>query len=114
MPISLDTPFPARPFLSCSPDELVIVDQSDMGAMLTGGDLTPWATFVVGPQNILESAPLRAVVSSNGVVSVECSDCTVEIDFEQETARRTVGGRTFAYLSDLSEANDGGGWIALS
>ena len=114
MPISLDTPFPARPFLSCSPDELVIVEQSDMGAMLTGGDLTPWATFVVGPQNILESAPLRAVVSSNGVVSVECSDCTVEIDFEQDTAHRTVGGRTFAYLLDLSEANDGGGWIALS
>jgi len=114
MPISLDTPFPARPFLSCTPDELVIVDQSDMGAMLTGGDLTPWATVVVGPQNILESAPLRAVVSSNSVVSVECSDCTVVIDFEQETARRTVGGETFVYMSDLTEANDGRGWIALS
>ena len=114
MSISLDTPFPARPFLSCSPEELVIVDQSDMGAMLTGGDLTPWATFVVGPQNILESAPLRAAVSSNSVVAVECSDCTVEINFEQETARRTVSGRTFAYLSDLTEANDGRGWIAVS
>ena len=114
MSISLDTPFPARPFLSCSPEELVIVDQSDMGAMLTGGDLTPWATFVVGPQNILESAPLRAVVSSNSVVTVECSDCTVEIDFEQETARRTVDGRTFAYMSDLTAANDDGGWIAVS
>jgi len=92
----------------------MIVDQSDMGAMLKGGDLTPWATFVVGPQNILESAPLRASVTSNSLVSVECSDCTVEIDFDQETARRTIDGRTFAYMADLTEANDGGGWIAIS
>ena len=113
MPISLDTPFPAHPFLSCSPDELVIIDQSDMGAMLTGGDLTPWAMFIVGPQKILDSAPLQADVSSNSVVLVECSDCTVEIDFEQETARRTVDGRMFAYMLDLPEANDGGGWITL-
>ena len=114
MPISLDTPFPARPFLFCSPDELVIIDQSDMGAMLMGGDLIPWATFIVAPQNILGSAPLHAVVSSNSAISVECSDCTVEIDFEQETARRTVDGRMFAYMSDLAEANDAGGWITLS
>ena len=114
MPISLDTPFPSRPFLSCSKNELVIVDQTDMGAMLTGGNVVPWATFVVGPQNILESAPLQAVVSSNSVVLVECSNCTVEIDFEQETARRTVDGRMFAYMSDLTEANDAGGWITLS
>lgn len=114
MPISLDTPFPSRPFLSCSKNELVIVDQTDMGAMLTGGNVVPWATFVVGPQNILESAPLWAVVSSNSLVMVECSDCTVEIDFAEETARRTVGVRTFAYMSQLSEANDGRGWIEVS
>ncbi|NQW18479.1 MAG: hypothetical protein HQ478_13425 [Chloroflexi bacterium] len=114
MPVSFDTPFPTRPFLSCGPDELVIVDQSDMGAMLKGGDLTPWARFIVGPQNILESAPLQALVTSNSVVSVECTDCTIVIDFGQETARRTAGGRNFAYMSDVSEANDGRGWMAVS
>jgi len=114
MSVSLETPFPARPFLSCTPEQMVIVDQSDMGAMLTGGEVVPWATFVVGPQNVLESAPLRAVVSSNSVVEVECSDCTVQIDFGQETARRVIDGRTFAYMSDLTEANEGGGWIAIS
>ena len=46
-------------------------------------------------------------------MQVVCGDATVEIDFFDETARRTGSdGVAMMYMGGLNEGNDGRGWIA--
>ncbi len=108
----LDSPFPEKPCVSCSPSEMQVIDQADMGEMLRGGSVVPWMRFLVGEGNILESEPVNATSGDARTVQVVCSDATVKIDFFDETARRTgADGVTMMYLGGLNEANAGRGWI---
>ncbi|MCH8102216.1 MAG: hypothetical protein IIB28_03555 [Chloroflexi bacterium] len=108
----LESPFPEKPFFSCSPSELQVIDQAKMGEMLRGGSVVPWMRFLVGEGNILESEPVKATSADGRTVQVVCGDATVEIDFFDETARRTGSdGVLMMYMGGLDEANAGRGWI---
>ena len=107
-----ESPFPEKPFFSCSPSELQVIDQAKMGEMLRGGSVVPWMRFLVGEGNILESEPVKATRAGGRTVQVVCGDATVEIDFFDETARRTGSdGVLMMYMGGLDEANAGRGWI---
>ena len=108
-----ESPCPEKPFFSCSPSELQVIDQAKMGEMLRGGSVVPWMRFLVGEGNILESEPVKATGVGVRTVQVICGDATVEIDFFDETARRTGSdGVAMMYMGGLNEANAGRGWIA--
>ncbi len=107
-----DAPFPQRPFFSCGTDEFLVIDRSDMGALLRGGEVTPWMRLEVGPGNVLEATPRSVVEHSGTSVVVDCEDGVLELDFYDETARKTTAnGDRVVYLGGLDEANDGKGWI---
>ncbi len=107
-----ESPLPKKPFFSCSPSEMQIIDQADMGEMLRGGSVVPWMRFLVGEGNILESEPVKATSGDARTVEVVCSDATVMIDFFDETARRTGSdGVQMMYMGGLDDANAGRGWI---
>lgn len=107
-----ESPFPEKPFFSCSPSEMQVIDQAEMGEMLRGGSVVPWMRFLVGEGNILESEPVKATSADARTVQVVCSDATVKIDFFDETASRTGSdGVLMMYMGGLDEANAGRGWI---
>ncbi len=107
-----EKPFPARPFFSCNEHEFLIVDQSDMGALLTNGVVEPWLRFAVGPDNALDSPPLKVLEHTGSSVRLRCRDAVVELDLDDEIVRKTLpDGSTFAYLGGLREANEARGWI---
>ena len=108
----LELPFPEKPFFSCAPSEMQVIDQADMGEMLRGGSVVPWMRFLVGEGNILESEPVNATSSDARTVQIDCGAATVKIDFFDETAQRTgADGVKMIYMGGLSEANDAQGWI---
>lgn len=110
--VHVESSFPEKPFFSCSPSEMQVIDQADMGDMLRGGSVIPWMRFLVGEGNILESAPLKAASADANTVQVVCGDSTVNIDFFDETARRIGSdGIEMMYMGGLEEANSGRGWI---
>ena len=107
-----ESPLPEKPFFSCSPSELQVIDQAKMGEMLRGGSVVPWMRFLVGKGNILESEPVKATCADGSTVQIVCRDGTVKIDFFDETARRTGSdGVPMMYMGGLDEANAGRGWI---
>lgn len=112
MPGYPDAPFPARVFFSCTPEELLVIDQQAMAVLLKGGEADPWLRLRVGPGNALDSAPVKVLEHSAAMVRVECSGGVVEIDFDDETVHKTDSeGLSFAYLGALDQANEGLGWI---
>ena len=111
----LDEPFPGRPFFSCSASEFAIVDQATMGASLRAGRVEPWATFRVGEGNVFDSPPVRVLEHRGSRVRVQCRDGEVVLDFDSESARKTISsGEQFVYMAGLDEANDGRGWLPVA
>ena len=115
MPGYPDSPFPSRPFFSCEEEEVAVIDSSSMASMLQGGAPDAWIRFRVGSENVVESPPLRVLQHDGERVRLECRDAVVEIDFEDEAARKTSpNGAAFAYLGGLDQANEGRGWIPVA
>ena len=86
-----------------------------MASMLQGGTPEVWIRFMVGSDNVVESPPLKVLEHDGKKVRLECRDAIVEIDFEDEAARKTSGaGGAFAYMGSLDQANDGCGWILVA
>ncbi len=110
-----DSPFPSRPFFSCEKDEFAVIDSSSMASMLHGSAPEAWIRFMVGLDNVVESPPLKVLEHDGKKVRLKCRDAIVEIDFEDEAARKTSGtGGAFAYMGALDQANDGCGWIPVA
>ena len=86
-----------------------------MASMLHGRTPEAWIRFMVGLDNVVESPPLRVLQHDGKKVRLECRDAIVEIDFEDEAARKMSGaGSAFAYMGGLDQANDGCGWILVA
>jgi hypothetical protein len=55
---------------------------------------------------------LRIISQLDSVIELECADATLTIDFAESTARKAEpGGKTYAYMGGLGDANAGLGWI---
>ena len=114
MPGFPDAPFPARPFYSCDADGLTVIDQAEMPQLLRGGDVDPWLRLEAGPGNVIDGVPLKVETQEGARITVRCENGTIEIDFEEETARKTdADGRLYVYMGPLDEANAGNGWMPL-
>ena len=114
MPGFPDAPFPMRPFYSCDTDGLAVIDQDDMSKMLLGGEVEAWFRLEAGPGNVIDDAPLKVESSDGARVTVRCGTGMIEIDFEEETIRKTdADGRSYVYMGPLGEANEGNGWMPL-
>ena len=104
---------PDRPFFSCEPDGLAVVDGEQMRRDILTRDVVPLFRFLVGPGNLFEQAPRKVVHHEGSLVSVECDGgCTVHLDFAQGTGRVERADGEFLYRGALDEACDGLGFIA--
>ena len=114
MPGFPDAPFPVRPFYSCDADGLAVIDQDDMPQLLRGGAVDAWLRLEPGPGNVIDGVPLKVETQDGARVTVQCGTGTIEIDFEEETIRKTdADGRSYVYMGPLGEANAGNGWMPL-
>ena len=114
MPGFPDAPFPTRPFYSCDANGLAVIDQAEMPQLLRGVDVDPWLRLEAGPGNVIDGTPLKVEDQEGARVTVCCENGTIEIDFEEETVRKTdAEGRAFVYMGPLDEANAGNGWMPL-
>ena len=114
MPGYPDSPFPARPFYSCDADGLAVIDQADMSQLLRGGNVEAWMRLETGPGNVIDGTPLKVEEQAGARVTVRCGTGTIEIDFEEETVKKTdENGREYVYMGPLDQANEGNGWMPL-
>lgn len=114
MPGYPDAPFPARPFFSCDENGLAVIDQSDMSQLLRGGDVETWMRLEAGDGNAIDGTPIKIENQQGARVTVSCDTGTIEIDFEEETVKKTdENGRNYVYMGPLDEANEGNGWMPL-
>jgi hypothetical protein len=114
MPGYPDAPFPARPFYSCDDHGLAVIDQADMSQLLRGGNVDAWMRLETGPRNVIDGTPLKVEDQAGARVTVRCGTGTIEIDFEEETVKKTdENGRVYVYMGPLDEANEGNGWMPL-
>ena len=109
-----DQGLPSRPFFSCTPQELTIVDTDDARSSLGQGSIEPWMSFKVGQGNIIDTIPRRVESRRGDELTVECEDGLVHIDFSQGRARKTTPQGEFVYMGGLEERNDGRGYIPMS
>ena len=105
---------PSRPFFSCSPEGLVIVDAGEAKDLLRSCSLEPWMDFKHGVNNIIDTVPKRVVSWEGDMIMVECDGGTVHIDFAEGSARKVTTEGEFVYLGTLEERNEGRGYIAVS
>lgn len=114
MPGFPNAPFPARPFYSCDATGLAVIDQADMPQLLRGGDVDTWMRLEAGPGNVIEGTTLKIENQQGARVTVSCDNGTIEIDFAEETVKKTdEAGRNYVYMGPLDEANEGNGWMPL-
>ncbi|GBD10933.1 hypothetical protein HRbin23_00583 [bacterium HR23] len=74
----------------------------------------PVLVLLVGPGNVLEAPPEKAVSIRPGVLSVACADGWVVIlDVAEGTARRSGPGGEEVYNGSLEEGNEGRGWVPV-
>ncbi|MFN3974582.1 MAG: hypothetical protein ACK4K2_04825 [Dehalococcoidia bacterium] len=98
-----------RLYYDLSPEGLAILEasQGDKG-------YKPLLVLLVGPGNVLEAPPQRAVSVRSGVLSVACADgWVVLLDVVESTARRKGPGGEEVYDGSLEEGNQGRGWIPV-
>ncbi|MFW6195049.1 MAG: hypothetical protein ACOC5M_00825 [Chloroflexota bacterium] len=108
-----DAPFPSTPFVSCDEQGVTVVDQKDMSALLKGREVDYWIRLELGPGNAVDSRPIRVKDHEGPRVTIECDDGELDIDFVEETIRKTdADGKTYMYVGALDMANEAAGWIA--
>ncbi|MCS7207766.1 MAG: hypothetical protein NZ951_07545 [Dehalococcoidia bacterium] len=74
----------------------------------------PVLVLLVGPGNVLEAPPRRAVSLGPGLLSVACADgWVVLLDITEGVARRTRLQTEEVYDGSLQEGNQGRGWIPV-
>ncbi|MFH1560052.1 MAG: hypothetical protein ABID84_01385 [Chloroflexota bacterium] len=81
---------PAKPFFSCSPEGLVIVDAGEMKNSLRLDSLEPWMNFKHGENNVIDTIPRKVVSWDRSQVTMECEGGTVHIDFAEGRARKVT------------------------
>lgn len=114
MPGFPDAPFPSRPFYSCDAGGLVVIDQAEMPQLLRGVAVDPWFRLEAGAGNVIDGAPLKVEDQEGARVTVRCENGTIEIDFDEETVKKTgADGRSYIYKGALDQANAGKGWMPL-
>lgn len=109
-----DQDLPRRPFFSCTPEGITIVDTDEAKSALRGGSIKPWMSFKVGQANIIDTIPLRVVSRQGNEIRVECEGGTVRIDFSEGRAWKSTPGGEFVYKGGLEERNEGKGYLRLS
>lgn len=105
---------PARPFFSCSPKGLSIVDGAQATSLLSAESIEPWIFFENGESNIIDSTPRKVASREGQQIAVECEGGTVHIDFEEGRARKVTPDGEYVYMGTLDERNEGMGYIAVS
>lgn len=105
---------PARPFFTCSPEGLVIVDGGQANNLSRLESIDPWMDFKNGDSNVIDAIPRRVTTWEGQQITVECEDSTVHIDFAEGRARKFTQDGEYVYLGTLDERNDGMGYIAVS
>ena len=113
MTLESDT-LPAKPFFTCSPEGLVIVDGGQMNDPSRLAFIEPWMNFKNGESNVIDGVPRRVASWYGQQITVECESSTVHIDFGEGRARKVTPDGEFVYLGTLDERNDGMGYIAVS
>ena len=114
MPGYPNTPIPSKPFYSCDASGLAVMDQADMPQLLRGGDVDTWMRLEAGEGNAIDGTPLKIEDQQGARVTVACENGMIEIDFEEETIKKTdEAGRDYVYMGPLDEANEGNGWMPL-
>lgn len=98
-----------RLYYDLSSEGLAILEASERGE-----GYKPMLVLLVGPGNVLEAPPQRAVSVRSGVLSVACADgWVVLLDIAEGTARRKGPLGEEVYDGSLEEGNEGRGWVAL-
>ena len=105
---------PAKPFFTCSPEGLVIVEGGQMTDLSRLASIEPWMIFKNGENNVVDGTPSRVASWQGQQITVECENSTVHIDFAEGRARKVTSEGEFVYLGTLDERNDGMGYIAVS
>ncbi len=105
---------PARMIFSCDEEAFLIFDAQTTRALLRSGEAEPWLELRCGPGNAMEARPLRVVGQEQTKVSVQCDDdSVVHLDLGEGEIFKEAGGVTYRYRGDLSQGNDGLGYIRL-
>lgn len=111
-PMDDDLALPHRPFFSCDEFGFSVIDATSLRELLPSSDIIPLLRLLVGPNNILETRPLKALQMNSGQVQVFCEeDVTVHLDFDAGSAQKVTQSGVSYYLGGLDEGNDGKGYI---
>ena len=71
---------PAKPFFTCSPEGLVIVEGGQMTDLSRLASIEPWMIFKNGENNVVDGTPSRVASWQGQQITVECENSTVHID----------------------------------
>ncbi|MBI4201437.1 MAG: hypothetical protein HY531_03990 [Chloroflexi bacterium] len=108
-----ETGLPVRAVFDFGPDQFVILDGEQLRHSLRAGHPEPWMTFHCGAGNIFQGRPRRVTSRAGNLLSVECEDGIVHLDFDEGTATKDTPHGKLVYLGGIEEGNEGKGYIPL-